>query len=242
MGQVSDVNHTTIGASRYAAWERTVASAEDKSDQILLKEVKQRFYGAPGTLIKSNLTDGLEKDQTNTLWNHFSYGATVKSPEDYVALSMSNNSTPGNMASTMGDILSGAGHAISALNDNVNFDLENDGLMTATVGVNVIPERLHEEYDDRCAYRSIASTYACIRREHVILVDSWGSSSPEQTASRVRGFVPASIFEPVADVIKTLNSGYPDISIIPPNPLQEFDGLEPGYVAPDVIPEDRLSP
>ena len=37
LGKVSDLNTTTIEASRYAAWERTIASPTDKSDDELNK-------------------------------------------------------------------------------------------------------------------------------------------------------------------------------------------------------------
>ena len=66
MGKVSNINQTTIQASRYAAWEMTVT---DKSKADLLHEIEHRFYTDPTVLLSKTQKQAVSKSVSqNNLW------------------------------------------------------------------------------------------------------------------------------------------------------------------------------
>jgi hypothetical protein len=73
-------------------------------------------------------------------------------------------------------------------------------------------------------------------REHLsILGDPWHSSGPEQVASRVAGLMPTSLLGEQQLLIEPLLAL---LSVVEPR----IDELCFGYIAPDIVPEDRLGP
>ncbi len=239
LGKVADVNHTAIEASRYSAWERTVAGSDTKSDADVQMEVQRRFFNNPDVFIVTGEVASTEGNQQNPIWNTTSMGRVVKSVDEHIRLSLQNDETPGAMAGTMATIMTELGGLISALDDDAEFDLTTDGLMTARVGVNIDPD-VSASDQKGCDYASSAASYACIMRHNVILAGTWDASEPEDVERRVKAFVPAEVLSFVQD-IRDILTNVPLLGDAIDKMTQEWEGFEPGHVEPDEIPADRLS-
>lgn len=232
LGKVADVNHTAIQASRYAAWERTIASETDKSDSVLATEIHNRLLGRLDAKIKTN--EGLRKglENQNPLWR--GYGRDTSEPNrllvadgNSMSLGMRNDAAPGaSIAETLADV----GSLMDEFIPGADWDLDNDGLYEATVGLNVGANRFLAG-DKNCNSQTSKKTFACIERHNVILAESWDSGSPGQVIQRVKAFVPMGAFEKTKGITDKVGERFL---------FQEWKRFEPGYVAPDVIPSDRL--
>ena len=231
MGKVADMNQTTIQASRYAAWERTVASEADKSEPVLQMETRRRFFQKSDVFIKTDEAPQAAAEQQNVLWRAYSNDRFMGTVTENVNLAGSNSATPGSLGGSVTNIISGLASTMGSLSSGAEWDIDNNGLYRADVSVNVGSSSLGFAGRQDCAGQDNAQVFACIRRHNVILADTWSARNPAQVTTRVRSFVPMSMFEPIADVMDA-------VSFIPL--LQEFDTFQPGIVAPDVIPGDRL--
>lgn len=231
MGKVADIDNTSIQASRYAAWERTVASEADKTNPVLQMEVRRRFFQKADVFIKTDEAPQTGNANQNVLWRGYANDRFMTDVTQDVQVTTTNGDTPGSMAGTVTGILSGLADAMSALSSGAEWDIDNSGLYRADVSVNVGANTLGFGGRQDCTGQDNNQVFACLRRHNVILADTWSARDPAQVTARVRSFVPMGMFEPVADVMDA-------VSFIPL--LQEFDTFEPGIVLPDVIPGDRL--
>jgi len=231
LGKVSDMNSSTIQASRYGAWERTVTSDAEKSDAQIQIEMENRFFSRIDTTIQSERGELTDDEFINPLWRGYGDDRLLRSAQDDVGSTMSNAATPGSIAGTIDSVITTFTSAISALSDNADFDVNRNGLYTSRVAVDVGANQMGFTGNTNCAGDASADVFSCIRRHNVILTDTWSSESPDQAASRARGLVPMAIFDRVQPVFSAIGN-FPL--------LEELGGFEPGYVLPDVIPADRL--
>lgn len=231
LGKYADLNHTAVQASRYGAWERTIASDGVKSDAQLRTEVQRRFFSQPDVLIRTN--DSVQETAAyhNALWGDHA-GRRLLRRFDDVASGTQNAETPGTAAGVVSSLTTGFLAAVSAFGSGGDFDLDSRGLYTARVAaaIGTLPTGGFAQGVD-CNGQSSNDVFSCIQRHNVILADTWNASSSDQVAGRVRGLVPMGAFSEVTGVLDLL-SGIPF--------LQEIGRFEPGYVSPDVIPGDRL--
>ena len=233
LGRISDMNQSSIEASRYLAWERTVASSGQKSDGQLATEVRRRYFSNIDAFIKTNDTAQDQDGYRVQSWHDHS-GKWMLRKFDDVTVGTQNSETPGAAAQAVAGAMSTFITLLGKFNTSADFDLDSKGLYRAEVNVNVgsinIPP-FNQGTD--CANQQTNETFLCLRRHNVILADTWSASDPAHTERRVKALVPAGIFDKVSKLTDA-------ISAIPF--LQEFDGFKPGFVVPDVIPADRLGP
>ena len=232
MGKVADLNHAAIQASRYAAWERTVAAESDKPETELLAEVQRRFFQKSDLFIKSG--EGVQTGDANrnVLWSGYGEDRLLRSAAEDVSLTTRNDATPGTMGGTVTRILAGIADAMDEFNSGAQWDIDNNGLYQADISVNVGSNRMgFTAGEQNCAGQDSSTVFVCIRRHNVILADGWSARDPEQAGQRVKSFVPMGVFDSVRPIFQGL-------SILPI--LQELDTFDPGIVAPDVVPPDRL--
>ena len=231
LGKVSDLNHTTIEASRYAAWERTVADTGQKPDAELVAEIQRRLYSQPDMPIHTGAGRPDADTDRNPLWRGYGGKDVLRSSVDDVGLGVSEGQAPGPLSSAVASVVTRAGQLMGKFNSGARFDLENDGLFTARVGTNVGANDLAFLGNKDCSGKESKDVFACITRQNVILADAWDAGGPQQVEARTKAFVPLGIFSGVSKV-----SGI--VGKVPF--LREWGRFDPGYVAPDVVPADRL--
>lgn len=231
LGKFADMNHAAVQASRYGAWERTIASNEAKSETQLTTEVRRRFFSRPDVFIKTN--DGVQESPAyhNPLWSDHA-GRRLLARFDNVTNGTANAETPGTAATLVRNTTTQLLGLVDVFSTEGDFDLDSRGLYTSRVSVAVaaLPINGFAQGAD-CANQQSGATFTCIQRHNVILADTWNSGSPDHVAERVRGLVPMGIFAQVTGLLGALSS-------IPF--LRELDRFDPGYVSPDVIAGDRL--
>lgn len=229
LGKLSDVNHTAIAASRYAAWERTVSTPKAKSDAALQKEIQRRFFEAPGIKLKTKETDR-SVSTTNALWSVDADTRLVESSARSVSMKLQPESDGGFAQAGALAALSKISSALKGKGGDAMASLETKGMTTARVSVDIASNTLAFDRGHGCS-ATAAESFACLSRQTAILTDTWDAGEQEQVIARTQGFVPASLFKPAEKLLKALA----DIKLVP-----EARGFKPGYIAPDAVPGDRL--
>ena len=238
LAKVSDVNQSTIQASRYAAWERTLHDTSAKDDLRLAVEVNNLFFSKSDELIRSDEGMLTGEEHQNNFWSGYgvvdgkqSRLVNSGSSDSEIYVATTNESLP----TVTGVLTKGVNSVISKMSEftpGANWDLEENGLYVAKIGTN-IKSNGYLPGAENCEGSESDEIFTCIRRHNAILVDAWESSGSAQVKERVKALVPTSVFSPVANITKV-------ISIAPF--LKEFKYLDKdafGYVAPDVLPPDR---
>jgi len=229
LGKLSDVNHTAIAASRYAAWERTVSTPKAKSDAELQKETQRRFFEAPGIKLKTQET-GQRVSSTNALWDVDADSRLVESSTRSVSMKLQRESDGGFAQAAALGALNKIKSALKGKGGDAMAALETKGLTTAHVSVDIASNTLAFDKGRGCS-ASATESFVCLSRKTVILTDAWDAGGQEQVIARTQGFVPASLFERA----EILLEGLAKIKLVP-----EARGFKPGFVAPDAVPADRL--
>ncbi len=228
IGKLVDLRQTAVSASRYAAWESTVAS-----NYTVASQVETRFFRDPSSVIATNKP----LVGKNRLWGEsaareseiLSQSGAVHiedSSANVVALEV-NIGSPGSgligkQALKIGDAVSKSGDLLGWAEDT-EWGLPGDGLIRAAVQVNVKNNDFLQGMLSRCG--SSAGIYACIRESNSIMVDGWSSGSDTQAANRTRSYVPAVALKPVGDLLSKL--GY-----IPP--FKELRDLDDAFGRVDI--------
>ncbi len=231
LGKIADMNSSTIQASRYAAWERTVTDQSDKSDAQLQQELENRFFTKIDIGIQTGRGQLTGQADQNPLWRGYGGKRLLVSAQDDVDGAMQQNGTPGSVAGIIEGVISTFAGAFGSLNSNADFDVNMNGLYRADVNANVGSNDMGFAGRQDCGGQDNDDVFTCIRRHNVILADGWSSENSEQAESRTRSLVPMGMFseiQPVFDIVGSF-------------PLtEEFGRFEPGYVDSDVIAADRL--
>lgn len=239
LGKVSDINQSTIQASRYAAWERTLHDGGDKSDSRLAVEVSNLFFSKQDEPIRTNEDLLTGDDHQNNMWTGYGkvddkqtrlIGGGSGGLKSYV--STVNESLPGGVSGTLNNATNKIFGTMARLIPGASWDMERNGLYVARVGTNVSSNSILTGTKD-CENNNNEDVFSCIRRHNAILVDSWESSGSAQTKSRVKAMVPSGALEPISNVTKVL--GWIPFS----KELGRLDDEALGYVSPDVLPPDR---
>ena len=223
IGKYSDMNHSTINASRYVAWERTIHSPGRKSEEQLQQEARKRFYTEARALIKTN--EGPPADNSGRhrkLWVSHSQKKLLAKYSD-VGTNAQNSTTPGTAPNIIGTLLDG----IQKFGDiffEGSFDLDTNGLYRGNVKVDVANvQRL----------RPLDNINLQFNRHNVILANTWDAEKPSVIETNVKGLTPFSAFDRFG--LDTVTSG---LGFLVPY----FKNFKPGYVEPNVVPQDRLGP
>ncbi len=236
MAKIADVNHTTIQAARYVAWERTVAPPRVKSGRRLRREVRVRFFNLRDAAITDDLED--RRSEQDPKWylvggpgRHVVVSSDVKTRID-------EQPAPGRVAGAVDAVVGRLSEAVAGLGADVSWDLDSDGLFVGRVSADVLASMPFYDVVGRrpdCRGRSQERVFACITQSSAILADGWGASSPEQAARRVKAFVPTALL----GFVRHLNEkvGRLGIDLTQWTDLARF---EPGFVNTEVVPSDRL--
>jgi len=207
VGKMIDLKQTTINASRYAAWEATVANGFDTADQI-----DSRFFQDSEGAIK---TQAVQHD-SNRLWGEVSSLA----PNSYMAMgdvriadsSVAAGALETNISSTVeggstlgvtfGGIVKFAGNILSWAPDT-DWEIESDGLLRAAVQVQVKENGLLNG-SNNLACNNEGTTFACMTAANSIMVDNWSASNDHHAADRTRSFVPTTAIRDVSDILAAI--------------------------------------
>lgn len=230
--KVMDVNHAAISASRYAAWERTVAASGQKSDVTLRGEIQRRFFEDVAEPFRTRLPPGGKQEDVPGYWELNDSKSIVEATPASVALAMRNRRLTSGEVSSFETTLTEIANVLSKIDDDLTSDLKPGGLVEAHVAVAISPnERYGFEKDKAVKCAGVTEVFTCVNRSNVILTDTWGAANQEQVIDRTQAFVPAAIAEDWTDILQKLQA-------IPG--LSEFSEFEPGIVMPDVVPPERL--
>lgn len=232
LGKVSDVNHTAIEASRYAAWETTVATPAAKSVEVLTGETQRRFFEHPSLFIQTNqMPTGTNSDR-NPLWTAGAEGRLVTSSTQSIGLALTREEEPGGVARTIADGLTLMAGIPGLFKDDLKFDVEQHGFITARIGVDIAANEFGFEAAEGCN-PTASNSFSCVARQNVILTDAWDAATTEEVDQRTKAFVPAAIFEDLTKITKAV--GHVPF-------IKEWGRIELGYVDSEVVPADRLGP
>ena len=229
LGKVSDINQSTIQASRYGAWERTVS---DKTNDKLVTEVNNRFFSTPETGIKTGRAALLGEDHQNIFWSGFGADNRFLTTGDGVLSASADDDGLSGSAGKLADGIVSMGETIAGMVPGAEWDLKADGLYVSRVGANISGNSMLHEGKD-CSGAKTDKSFTCVVRQNAILTDSWGASSAEHVESRTKSLVPLGALEPVGKGLAAVGKALPI--------FQELEGLEDafGMVKPDILPPDR---
>jgi hypothetical protein len=234
LGKVADVNQSTVQASRYGAWERTINNQSEKSDAELVTEIQNRFFAE--TRLQIETTNTLA-DSSNPFW------VTETDPEgkakgmitlgaSAVSVTSNNSAVPGEaFAHTLSESIASAGNAMAKLVDDAEWGLEDKGFYVMEVTTELASGGMLQNGRD-CNGEESENVFSCVSRRNAIFVDDWHSGSTNMTARRVRSLVPGGVFRPIGNAMSYAG----EIPV-----FQDLSAMKDifGDVRPDVIPLDR---
>lgn len=231
LGKLSDIQHSTVQASRYAVWEKTLEGAEAKSDEQLSQEVRVRFLSDPNAPI---LTEGGGEEKMNAFW--IPLGAeeekALMSVEQSGLVRSTNHDVPNDVgAEYINEAMLAIGDAMEGPIKNAKWDVESKGFYKVDVQAEIQTHKLVQNGTD-CAGTETEETASCLTITGAIFTGDWSARSSRQVESRVRSMVPAGALNDVMNVVSY-------IGVIPL--FKELKHLDDafGVVSPDILPEDR---
>lgn len=217
----------TQQAARSIAWEATVARDYALPNGARLRDlaVDRHFGRADARIVSQPRTGSRDAAVDDVLMNTFSNQPLVRRGD--IVLSRYQSEGPGGIMSRIGALTSKFS----------SFPPNKAGLTTATVQVNV--------QDLKMANGGAASFLEPFDRlglsmnaTHVVLADPWNAAGSglygghaRSVSAQVKGLVPTTHLSGVA-------RAFDGLSAIPM--LGTLSELEPGFVAPDVVPVDKL--
>ncbi|MBT3058103.1 MAG: hypothetical protein AB2588_00235 [Candidatus Thiodiazotropha sp.] len=242
IGKLADIDNSTTQASRYLAWEQTVARpGSDTQPQTELEtEIRNRFYLDPDLQIRTN-QQLADQDSINPMWTGYglSDDETVNRLVDQdssVGYTLQND-RPHGLTGTMSAAIVTMGRAMAGLSGG-DWRIEDRGLYRGEVSIEVSRTAFLASGID-CDGMESESITLCISRTNTIFVDSWDAENAGQAGNRARTFVPAGALEPVGDslaVIRRIIPFFADITGLRSDGNGGF-----GYVNPNVLPMDRYA-
>ncbi|MEE9321478.1 MAG: hypothetical protein V3U76_13590 [Granulosicoccus sp.] len=233
IGKLIDLKQTSVLASRYAAWEATVASGDGAFSSVPA-EIAARFYGEQSSTISSSGADGGD----NPLWGDTAIdsswlGMTAiridgSSITAIPYTSLSSNS----IALGVGEQIEKAGRKLGSISGG-SWDMPGDGLTRTGVSVHIRSNDWLALYSGRCGD---TDAFGCLTDTAVIMVDGWSAGSDAQAKVRVKALVPAGALDSIGDALsvagriplfpelKKLNNmfGYVDTSALPDRALRKY--------------------
>jgi len=231
MGKYIHLRQATQQAARAAAWEATVAKDYALPATTRMRDLTvDRHFGKADAQIVSRASTGNSRDRVeNPLLNTFSNQTLVERGDIRVDAYKNERSS---------GILDRIGGLLSKIPGN--FPPNDKGLVTSNLSVSVQDLKLANggaasflEPFDQLGLRMQAS--------NTLLADPWNAAGPgsgnnpakRSVVGQVRTLVPTSHLSDAAKM-------FDGLSIIPiVGTISRFD---PGYIAPDVVPVDKLEP
>lgn len=228
LGKLADMNQTSIQAARYGAWERTVTSEFNKNDAQIQNEARKRFFGTNRVYIQTGDVPQEQDNQHSVLWRDQS-GRRMLNQFTSANAQLPDRTIPSG-------VLNGGVRAMRTTLDITGrrdrWSVTDRGFYRSEFAVDVATNRLSGfDRGVNCAgQQNNADTYTCIRRHNVILADGWNSGTREMVTRRVeRMLLTNAAAVPMARLSSLAGWMFPELRL-----------LELGYVAPDVLPPDRI--
>jgi len=201
LGKLIDLRQMTVQASRYAAWEATVATSVGDGPLAL----DERFFGDPAAPIRSAPTTRGH----NPLWGgppsptpaevrsadpgaRRTIGGVVGHPGGWPAMSAvtvdpasvsgttAERSASSSVAGAVGAVVKRTGEMLGS-----SWHIGGNGLVDVGVTVAVRENGWLGSGSGGCG-----EGFACVREPSAILTDAWGAPDDTTTAERVRQLVP----------------------------------------------------
>jgi hypothetical protein len=241
VGKIADIDNTTVQASRYLAWEQTVAGDDSQSERDLEAEIRNRFYADTDLQIRTNRQQITEEKYNNPMWA--GYGINDEGSVNRLVNQDSGvdyelrNDRPSSMAGTLSSGIVTMGRAMAQFTGG-DWSIEDQGLYTGRVSIEVSRNAFLAQGVD-CNEQESESITACISRANTIFVDSWDARNADQAAERAKTFVPAATLESVGDELAAVSAVVPFFSDIQGLNSDSNGGF--GYVNPNVLPMDRYA-
>lgn len=234
IGKLTDINHASEQAGRYAVWERTVSDGSSKSAETIENEVRNRFYATPDKLIK---TEEAISGSVNEYWTVRQPSPSEKSvlfhsSTNGISLNLNNHAIPDTMTSTLSESIETAGELMSNLIPDARWDLDGKGFYKASIVADINTYGLFPVGESCVASGSEGSV--CLKKHNAIFVDEWSAGSSAVAESRTRSMVPGGIFKEPGNIIANIGKAVPIFK-----ELKKTEDIF-GMVRQDVIPEGRF--
>jgi len=250
LGNYMDISHTTIQASRYTAWERTVWpqwTHHTKSDIQLGNEAKNRLFSQVGEIVTQR--DGKKNWQPNPSWTGYDGQSLLPSYNDVndsvrsqgskkhhhgeMTPGVEFNKVVGILIEAMDDVYDALAWVTGA--KPTKFDPELYGMYEYQVSVK-IKEQAPPPPTAASEPLLITLPEVTFKRNNVIISDGWGVSDPNKgwtLESQLGPLVPFSLIGGdswIQTFITFMSKLFTDLN-----------GLEFGYLG-DGVPCDRQNP
>jgi hypothetical protein len=142
LGKQLDVKHKSFDAARYSVWERTVWSAQAKSEANVSIEALDRSFGDPGAGIVT--TDSLRSDGVarNSFWRYYREALLTTPVGSAVSFQSSEQATPVDVGYVL---LPGLAHGTGPVGVAANalrmddLDLNRRAFANVTIEANIRP-------------------------------------------------------------------------------------------------------
>lgn len=169
-------------AARYAAWEKTAYRSSDKDLSEIKKEIDNRIFSTGTSIITAKQKNADHEEEINpnlTIWDRqgrksspiFSSISQDDSVEQWADVTVANNGVGGQISQAF----SGFGARLLDVG-NSNFKLEDKGLYTTEVSVDLKEVPYFEELGD----------VPIFERSGTLLADGWSQGGPSGAASAAR--------------------------------------------------------
>ena len=222
IGKYQDIGHATQLASRYAAFDAVLRNDSINSWKLpasLEAEVRQRFFGSPGTAI---VTGEQQETAFREGWTDTHAHPLIATP---ASIALSFGSHGGKIHADAYDTAGSDDMALFLLAPIIG--LESRGLYRANVGVSLarLPAGLRsiEPFDQLDLH---------IERHATVLPVPWTANAPAQTEARAGRLAPVGASMPEPLIAATI--GVVDMASVKPPAFNKLDQWR------DVVPADRL--
>jgi Tfp pilus assembly protein PilV len=231
LGKYAYMRHTAQQATRAAAWEATVVQPGSMPLQPATRQkLLERFYAGPDARVLSNVaTTDANAPLPDPLLNTHSNQPLLERA-DVVLQAYRNDADTG--------LLGRLGGIIDALPGD--FPPNRNGLVSAQM--QVTPQVLrYRNGGGASALDPFDAMRVRMDTRTTLLVDAWNASGPGRSdrpsdtrsvVNQVKSLTPSTM----------LGDAIPDMSAIDWLPVVGVIGdLDPGYIAPDVVPVDKIN-
>jgi len=235
LAKFQDVRHATVNASRYAAWEMTVA--EQPADRELIID---RFFAEAEAPIRSRATEITTPEFWSThssplVRNNVLTAATAPSASSNASLvnvATVNSDSAERTASLghVGDTVTSTIQTVSGWLGRTDDIASSKGIFNATVSVGLNSQAALPLANANCGDAS----GGCVGTSTSLLIDGWSAANENEVVAGAEVMVPSQVLKPLGRALST-------ISAVPL--LKEFknfdDGL--GCVNSQSLPTQELT-
>jgi hypothetical protein len=238
LGKLADVSNATAQSSRYLAWEHATTGSSDRDFD---REIRERFFSNPALRIRSNDGDLNDEQRTNPMWT--GYGVDEEGRQNLLISHESDmessveNQSPGSVAESISRGVVTIGQTMARFTGG-EWELEENGLITATVAINAASNPFMPTGLD-CDNQESENVATCVTRSNAILVDGWEVSDVNHAELRTRTLVPAAGLEEVGAAAVEAVGRVPFFADLGRLQTDENGGF--GYVDSEVVPMDRYA-